>query len=294
MKSYLIILIIFTGFSSCSKGIVIDIPRDKEMPVMNSLITSDSLIYVSLSYSKPITASDAGFKIIEDAIVKLYVDNNFVEELTRKTFNQTVYFQSSYKAAAEKKIRIEAEIKDNASKIIGETIIPVKPEIKAGQAFWEGKDAFGNSRYLMSFSINDAIQSSDYYQLRVFKVKNNIIDRNAPVYFTIENLKMGNGGIFDDFIQSEADNTQYFDDRAFNGNSFTVNLKSTQSDLSEIAIELSAISKETYLYFKSILMQTQRNNDPLYEKVSIYSNIVNGLGIVGGLNSAIVTESVEK
>lgn len=293
MRIYFLLFIGLGALTACTKGVRINIPPDKAMPVMTAMITSDSIITVDLSYSKPILEPGQNYSSIKDAKVRLFINDAFVEELTGTESGQSFNYLSKYRPAQGEKARIEAQVNDRVLK--GECLIPVKPAIIPGSAYRTTEDAFGNKEYKMSFSINDKLASLDYYQLRIFQLRNGIIDRKNPVSFVVENIKTQEGGIFDDFITQDQSSAHYFDDYSFQGQSFVIKAKSkVQTEMDKIAIEMSAISKESFSYFKTIQLQGIRNDDPLYEKVSIYSNIINGLGIVGAANRSIIVQQFEK
>ncbi len=270
------------SLSSCTKEMIIDVPLDDEMPVMNSIVSADSIIYVNLSWSKPITQSDNGFEDITNAGVSLFVNDIFIESLNGKRFGAGFYYYSTHKAASGQKMNLVVDL-DNSVSLSSETVVPAKPQLIPGSTVPVSQDAFGYNEYRFNFTVIDPADANNYYQLRIIPVTNNKEnDYENPVYFTIENFKSGKGGIFDDFIDQEQRNTHYFSDETFNGQNFLLLIKAkTQMQLNTVKVELSSITKDTYLYYTSILLQRARNNDPFYEKVKIHSNIQNGLGIMG-------------
>lgn len=293
MKAFFFGLLGLSILTACTKNVSVKIPKDKAMPVMTTIITNEDYIAVDLSESKPILDPDRVYSSIKDARISLFVDGVFVEELTGSDYGPSFHYVSAYRPSQGENIRIETKIKGQV--LSGETIIPTKPEIASGNAIQTPPDGFGNKEYKITFSINDKPGTTDYYQLRIYQVNNDAIDRQNPLSFIIENIKTLEGGIFDDFISQDQSSAHYFDDHSFNGQNFVVRVKTNvQTEFHKIAIELSAISKEAYSYFKSIQLQDLRNNDPLYEKVSIYSNIKNGLGIVGAANRTFVIQQFEK
>lgn len=48
-------------------------------------------------------------------------------------------------------------------------------------------------------------------------------------------------------------------------------------------IEITSLTYNSYNYLNSAFMVREKNEDGLSEKVIVYNNIENGLGIVGGL-----------
>ena len=193
------------SLSSCTKEMIIDVPLDDEMPVMNSIVSADSIIYVNLSRSKPITQSDNGFEDITNAGVSLFVNDIFIESLTGKRFGAGFYYYSTHKAASGQKIKLVVEL-DNSVSLTSETIVPAKPQLIPGSTAPVSQDAFGYNEYRFNFTVIDPADANNYYQLRIIPVtNNNENDYENPVYFTIENFKSGEGGIFDDFIERSSE-----------------------------------------------------------------------------------------
>ncbi|WP_165690242.1 DUF4249 domain-containing protein [Elizabethkingia bruuniana] len=287
-------LLVLTIFISCEKSIEIALPQDKPMPVMNSLIESGAPVYVNLSYSKPITEPKGDYPVINDAEVSLFVNDVFIEKLAGTTTGGAFYYRSAYKPAPGEKIKIEATI-SGFTTLEGETVVPQKPEIISNGFLQEQKDAFGNTTYRINILLKDVASASNFYQLRIFKADDkDSFNRADPMPFVITNLKTEGGGIFDDFTEEEPYHSKYFNDASFNGQTFELNIKKDSHEpLSKIAVELSVLSEDTYKYFKSIQMQGLRNDDPLFEKTKVFSNIKNGLGIVGSANVSLVMVEAE-
>lgn len=288
MKNLLAICVTFIIVGSCTQKVLIDLPYDKPMPVMNSLLASDSAVYVDLTYSKSIKSFATGFESIANAQVRLFADGQLVETLAERATDQSRVYYSGYKIKQGQKINIEAQLAD-ATILLGETVVPSAPEISEVRGKRLTEDAFGNVDYQFNVTLNDKGFTKDYYQLKIYPVSNGVVNKNLQLFSTITNLKRNQGGVFDNFTDNQYNGISYFDDETFNGQSFNLNIQSHYyGELDKVAVELIAISESAYLYFRSIALQDLRNNDPLYEKVKVYSNIKNGLGILGALSSSIV------
>lgn len=289
-------LLIFAG--ACSKEVAINLPSVAPVPVMNVVAVKDSIIYMDLSWSSPVYKNwGTSFASIEDAKVSLYVNGSLEEVLYEKEINYTKYYCSLYKAKAGDNLKLEAVVKPiyggNEKTVSGETKVPVSPVITGGSAIKLGTDGYSRTSYRFNFDVAEPA-TEDFYQLKIFMVKEGVIDRGIALPFSIENIKTEDGGIFDVFTEEEQHTVKYFDDKSFNGKTFNLKIRTdAYVGADEVAFELSAISKDTYLYFKTLQLQSLRNEDPLYEKVKIHSNIRNGWGIMGVVSPALLYAEVK-
>jgi hypothetical protein len=70
----------------------------------------------------------------------------------------------------------------------------------------------------------------------------------------------------------------------FNGRSPRFSFKAyLGGDFQKMIVEISSLTYHSYNYLYSAFMAKEKNEDALSEKVIVYNNIVNGLGIVGGV-----------
>lgn len=293
MRFLFYILTIGSAISSCSKEIEIQLPVDKIMPVLNCIIQSDTNFVVDMSLSKPIQQIDMSFEPIKNATVKLYVNNVQVDIL--KPVVNTSFYKSKYKAQQGNKIKIEATAIEINQPLISETIVPMKPVVESGSGTILQTNGMGNKVYQFEVSLSDPPKADDFYRVRIFPVRSDSVKWNEPVYFSIPNIDSEAGGIFDIFDDDNQDRQVYFADDSFNGKKLNLIIKSNSpSQIDKVAIEISAVTEEMYLYYKSLKAQRRHNNDPLYEKVEIFSNVQNGLGILGSLSSIIVFQKITR
>lgn len=65
-----------------------------------------------------------------------------------------------------------------------------------------------------------------------------------------------------------------------------------QSDTANIYIEIKSVSKDFYLYQKTLKEYYNSINNPFSEPAEVYSNIKLGYGIFAGYNSVIDTFTI--
>ncbi|MBK7028756.1 MAG: DUF4249 family protein [Bacteroidales bacterium] len=77
----------------------------------------------------------------------------------------------------------------------------------------------------------------------------------------------------------------YFSDQYVNGQEFSIELPITYSGDTpgvDIFVELSTLSKDYFLFRKSLIKYNESQNNPFSEPIKIYTNIENGYGIFAG------------
>ena len=89
-------------------------------------------------------------------------------------------------------------------------------------------------------------------------------------------------------------NYNVFDDELFNGKSyvltFDVDMYNTSNvkSLDDYSVDVQAISKSMYLYYKTLDAQQWYGDSPFSEPVQLHTNVDGGAGIVGGLTSNLL------
>jgi hypothetical protein len=140
-----------------------------------------------------------------------------------------------------------------------------------------------DGRIAISVQWHDDVDVQNYYRVRIYHV-NEWVDANGnggsqkiQEYFDAEEANLA---IFSDNLRPEFFTT----DALFNGRSprFTFRIN-TYSNARKIIVELSALTYNSYNYLHSASMAREKNDDGLSEKVIVFNNIENGLGIIGGV-----------
>ncbi len=96
----------------------------------------------------------------------------------------------------------------------------------------------------------------------------------------------------DDIFGIYPQNEYYvFTDELIPGKEYTLNLKYTGFNFNtehyeflRASFRLNSITRDLYLYLQSYSVYGQTEGNPLAEPVPVYTNIINGLGIVGALS----------
>ncbi len=341
-KIILLLCTLFITFSCTYKDI--DISADvKPFLVLDGHLTPDSLVKVRLSKSHfAYKYQSAKNLAIKDAVVKLYVNDKFVQKM-QSVGDEGIYV-ANYKPKVDENIKITAERKGFES-IEATTIIPKAPifHLKdTTETYYEGektwREGFGpvnkdtlsrelDKKIKAHFQLTD-LPDEHYYFHRVFTTSYTLIRNKQTqimdtVWKSMEHSKSYNlkdvipnvhpDGNIDDFLTFDegddknsifkgvtifsdkmVDETKidmfftfdyvvairrYVDDKFIDERPYSDKKQDKQE------IRLSSMSKDLYLFIKSLQEVKDIDNSPFIEPVQVHSNVKNGAGILGSYNT---------
>ncbi len=290
----LYIIVLFAA--SCVTKVKIDIPYPGDKLVINSFITADSSIYCRITKSKRV--NDPNEPLVPNGVNAVLFENGLnVGNLSPVVINNITWFTSNIKAKplAAYKINVSATGLGDA---FGEDIVPPKPlcEPLVFEAF-NTSTINSNYNYRLQLKIKDIPNVKNYYLLRLYDVDTNInpvgprlrINRNYQVSFLPTNVANNSSTLFDE------DNiiNYVFTDETFDGKALTLTMRFNKFNNGNttgvyVAPTLYNISQSTYRYIKSVEDFESNQGDPFSEVVTVFNNIQNGYGIVGGLADSIM------
>jgi len=299
-------------FNSCSKETELEIPYSGDKMVVKSFLFTDQPVNVELSKNRPL---DSGLDtFIRDATIKFYENNIYVEDFIYNYDENLIYHYdyispSNYICKAGNKYSIRIYHNDFES-VEASVTIPDPVPIKVVDTF--SMNIFYTFRAVeetiilsglksvlcTKIEINDSPGEKNYYILDIdiplvieFQVPGGYPPPGiywVPVSYDSEE-KMIDGWIGN--INTPEFNVKilsaYFPDKMFNGKNFIFTifiLKELvlKSEIHKIHIKLYSISEGYYYHIKSIQEWNKSHDNPFAEPVIIYSNIVNGMGLLGG------------
>lgn len=324
--TYILSIICLISLLSCEKDIEFSGEITKPELVINSLIFPDTTVSIKVSKSRFFLDDDSKpFETVNNAKVKLYINDVFKEELISKGAG---IYESLYKPDAGDKIKVEVkvdgyelaesevEIPDyiNITKIDTNIInLKKEPIINGGYynqygEYLEG-DTVGyyyNREINFSLNFEDIKDKENYYRLAIYSrdYYNGARDSmDNYLYFDFYDIVSGNRSTGDEDILGEITETSnrynVFSDELFDGKTYPLKFKiNTYSyeylngynqgskTSSKIIINLQAISKSYYLYLKTVAADPGDMNF-FSEPVQIHSNVKGGIGVVGSCTKNI-------
>ena len=280
-----LITVLFIVFS-CTKEIPFKGDIGNGFIVVNGIIESDSIIKISLSKSKAaIGEQNTGPSEITTSANLILTDKTTGETFTSNTVNSNGEYEFGTKAKTGHSYSISIT-HPSYSTATSETSIPDAVQIKD----WDTssiKNGYNYSEKNLVLTIDDP-STENLYILKVFSVDS--LQFAESLYLTPNE----NNQVFED----GGGISYLFDDSGFNGQSKKIVVKFNPAkymdamyyDYTEeksYKVVLYNVSREVYNY---ILSTTKAlNSDGFFsEPVKVYTNITNGLGVFGGMNSSSV------
>ena len=318
---YLTALVILTLLTiSCTEEIKFTGEKIDPKIVIYSLLQSDSVITVSVAKSHAVFEERYVPKQITDAVVKLYRDGEFVETLTYlapepqpEYYPATPY--SKYVTQGVKPVygstyRIEVEMA-GMKKASGEAKLPdIIPVI--GLDTIEVRQADGNILREAKVRFSDPGGKTDFYRIVVRSTEglyygSKMVPWSPEVPVTVfesdRSYASDNDPVItprkeeQDLFDMQINNTYHiFSDELISGREYALTLEMNNrlpdTDYYEFSVfnfELQSITEDLYMYLLTTSAHMQTNDAYITEPVLVYTNIENGLGVVGALSSSAVT-----
>ncbi len=288
----------------------LDIPPHTPVLVLNSIIDTDSEVWVLVSHSvgafEQIIPS-----CITDAEVLLFENNQFVDTLMidlintdsvnyYNDFGESQILMNYYTSDIIPNSGSNYTIKVNhpsyesisASTYIPEDIIVSNLQIDT---------VTDPEKIGFSFSFNDNGIQENYYRLKLFssciKTWINEYDGDTVEYgYSGSVMMMSNDPSFPSDIPFEGytfiDQQVIFTDDLFNGQEKNISIDvETEgfrySDCDTVTIQFSTFSNDTYSYYNSLADHSEKGELGLFggEVIPVYSNVENGLGVLISVNA---------
>jgi len=299
---------------SCEDIIDYKGPETEPKAVIYALLQPDNFISVSVSESHSVFQVPWKPRQITDAVVRVYRDGELLETLpysVAETEDENAPV-SPYSLYASKTnfpeyghtYRIEVLIPGYPA-AAGETSLPAPVPVAIADTSYSNNE-YGYRELNMNLRFRDPAGEENFYRFTAPSSNGFYTgDPNLPydpeqvVYVRVQDLNYGalSDPIIepvhdDDFFDMYLENDYYiFNDELISGKEYNMNL--TYGDIDpdveyyeflHAFFRISSLTKDLYLYLQSYSAYRQTNDDPLSEPVQVYSNVSNGLGIVGAMS----------
>ncbi len=262
-------------FSSCEKNISLNLPADTDRPVLNVLMNENSPLKVRFTLSGRL-AKGQQFQEPDQAETRLYENDVFKELLKTQVIDGKIYYVGNTVAVKEKKYKVTVALA-GYKLVEGSDVIPDISTIEMNNqsVIQSNSDAY---KLKFNFLLKNNSTEKQYYRFRILYEDNATV--KIPFWIrpvnTTDIFGSGNSEKKSWFVEKgqSAGETIFY--------SFTTD---TNPVSKKYSIEVSILTETSYKYLKSVAKADDGEDSPFAEKVIIYSNIQNGLGIVGGLSS---------
>lgn len=304
-------------FYSCEKEIEFSGQLPPSKLVMNCFISPESPIQTTISKSWNITEENG--ELLKDAEVSLFVNNEFKGLIPTNPHSLQPTHISDYIPEEGDIVKLSVK-KDGFKTITAETEIPAKAKIVTIDSVRLNKNPYYYTSMRFYIKFNDIEKGkNNYYRLVVTGYSKTInIDETGSEVKEIDSyesgeyesfmnvsynydqdpaLKDGYFNVTEEMLGTDIINIYgIFSDNLFDGKDYTLNISfepwNSHESKSEDALtrtiflyqfKLITLSEPAYLYLKSrTLYDYNGYDDPFAEPGIIFSNIDNGLGILGG------------
>ena len=313
MKNIFYTLVFSFLFSACEIVVDLDIPKHEPVLVLNSVLRSDSV------FSAHLTHSVGSFEMnqideVMDATISVFQNEEFLgnmsvafvgvsddyynyetdeyiegDSLFKYVLNEVPVIEDTYTF----KVSHEEYDDVQVSSALSKSIDFVSHEVT-------NLDDEYSEMYKLNFTFND-MSGDNYYRLRVINKNLDVFDFEdvEPLYFETSDPSIIASSMSDNGDPDEVGvflHDALFDDQLFDGEEKIISLDfydwyySGDETYSSFYLEISSISKDYFDYLQSYQRQSNYFGGELFagEPVQVFTNVQNGLGILGASNTKSV------
>ena len=289
MKNFLYFFTFSMLFASCDIVVDLDIPEHERVLVVNSILTTDSMINASISHS--VGAFDASsISYVNNATVEVYEDGVLLGEMDEQAYlsydssgelDSTYVYNFNQNPVAGKIYSYEIAHPDYEA-VRAETTVPAVVKLNVNDVTLLSEEDY-IKHYRVRFSFNDAPEDN-FYRLRL-RYQNEYYD--GFDYFESNDASM----ISSTGVQSDGatfyGNESLFDDDMFNGTEkeISIDFFVYNNKPFEYTLELTSVSESYYTYIRSLRAHYDNQDQFIFagEPVQVFTNIENGLGVLGSM-----------
>lgn len=267
--------------SSCEKTVNIPLPDEANKLVLNLIMNKDSIMMARVSLSGRLNEYQPPSQM-HNAVVNLYENGTFKEALFPYMYSNNIYYRSKSVPKAGATYKVTAAV-PGYTEVSGTDQIPDTVEIgEMRMTVAQLNSMQANATISVLWHDDPAVQN--YYRVRIYFI-NEWVNANGSggrqkieQYFNVEEPSLSIFG-------GDRDRTEFYTtDALFNGRSPRFIFRANIGDrIKRMVVEISSLTYNSYNYLNSAFMAREKNDDGLSEKVIVFNNIENGLGIIGGV-----------
>lgn len=283
---FILVLLQIIMFSSCRKLVQSDFPDFKQVPTINSLLSTDSLLKVHISLASKLDTNE--LKGINNAMVKLYVDDVFKELLTSSgngVFSSTTIVEPS------KKYECKVDIPGYETVICSSTIPKPSHLRDIIHISVAGKDQEGMTYPAVKFTFSNTKNEKSYYEARIRLIKYDS-EQIPDMYNIVDPVLLNEGlplSVFSNELITDTAYTMtinYFTGSASssNGGPMTTNLYPFILEVRSVSYDYYQFARQKYLYDTGRFPEFGLSSNQAFQ---LYSNVKNGYGIFAGYSTVI-------
>jgi hypothetical protein len=322
-KRYPAVLVIMAlTVISCETDIIYKGPETEPKPVIYALLRPDSLVTVTVSKSHPVFDVPYIPGQITDATVRLYRDDTLLETLTYQAPEAAPdwapvspysrYVSATYKPEYGHRYRVEVEV-PGLPMAYGEASLPTPVTVEVADTS-SSLAEWGYRVLTVKLRFRDPAGEDNFYRITANSLRgiyygNRDVPYDNETAVTVYEDDISYGILSDPLItpRQEDDifgmtvaNAYYlFLDELIAGKEYLLQFTyeggypdRSYYEFLHAWFRLSTITEDLYLYLKSYAAHRQTNDNFLAEPVPVYTNITNGLGVVGAMSTTVDSVAV--
>ena len=296
MKNFLYFFTFTMLFASCDIVVDLDIPEHERVLVVNSILTTDSMINASISHS--VGAFDASsISYVNNATVEVYEDGVLLGEMDEQAslsydssgeLDSTYVYNFNQNPVAGKIYSYEIVHPDYEA-VRAETTVPAAVKLNVNDVTLLSEQDY-EKHFRVRFSFNDA-REDNFYRLRL---------RNPNTYYGFAYFESNDASMISSAgVQSDGatfyGDEALFDDEMFNGTEKEISIDFFDSKSLwfeeegievQFILELTSVSESYYTYIRSLRAHFDNQDQFIFagEPVQVFTNIENGLGVLGSMS----------
>jgi hypothetical protein len=289
-KNILFVCSLMLGLCACEKEIDFRGGETEPKITLNSLLSPDEPVSLSLFKSRFFLSDNNGFAPLPDAVVTLWKDDAAVETLRS---GEQGRFVAEYIPQVGDRLRITAAASGLDPVECAAEILPPPRIVSA-----EIASAIDNLEFDLIVTLSDPAGTADFYRFdfmaALYDEKNGSYYNRAP-YYSSDDLVFGSAT---SNPLEESENYFYnFSDELFNGKEYKIKFHirvpyyERQTAKDYLCIELQHITKDYHLYLQSYAATLLGGSDDtsglFTEPVQVFSNIRGGVGILGSCTKTV-------
>ena len=296
MKNFLYFFTFSMLFASCDIVVDLDISEHKRVLVVNSILTTDSIINASISHS--VGAFDASsISYVNNATLEVYEDGVLLGEMDEQaslSYDSTGELDSTYvynfnQNPVAGKIYSYEIAHPEYEAVRAETTVPAEVKLNVNDVTLLSEQDY-EKHYRVRFSFNDAAEVN-FYRLRL---------RNPNTYSGFDYFESNDASIISSAgVQSDgatfSGDEALFDDEMFNGTEKEISIDffdyksfwfEEEGVEVQFILELTSVSESYYTYIRSLRAHYDNQDQFIFagEPVQVFTNIENGLGVLGSMS----------
>ncbi|TWF45376.1 uncharacterized protein DUF4249 [Chitinophaga polysaccharea] len=268
-----ILLVCF--LQACEKRENVTLLYEGNKIVVNTLIQPDSVIYTRVTRSVPSNVLiDGNNTDVSGASVQLLEDGVPLASPEVQTIKGMSYYVSGSKAVLGKRYEVRVAVPGMQAVTAMDTL-PAAPLASAAAA------QINSNR--IRFTLKDCPTANNYYRIRIY-ISNPDGSDGSFAQFRLD--PAFNNNLVDFFAQG-ASSSLIMSDERFNGKevNFVLQTNNPIAATTQITLEVSALTYNTYQYLNTLTTQLRSGEAVISQPVRVFTNVANGYGIVGGINT---------